>query len=360
MTSLWRDFRARKQPTDSEMDEFLERVLSFPPEQTPWNDVFQLLADKGHGDLPRLFRRIANTVPHTDGASMAFFYWAAAEVFERRRMREVLPEVAKNFRRLDLDTYDPDALKHIEDTLLDAGFDAETLQLCEHFLPILRQDDGLMPYAVPETCGRIFELRIGEALRAGPAARTSVEALAKTLRKGITKEIDAKDAATSAAAISSETRSAWERSDFDLVSGDITEDDEAWAEALRLNASVIGVARDGWEVERALPGRAMVALQMMLVAVYRSAGGSSNRRPGRNKGERAAGNLISCLAPAGIEKRIVAESHDLVGIHAPRARLLIDAHDLLRRFATRHSLISETESAQTEKELTRLRAVLAR
>ncbi|MEO8351783.1 MAG: SEC-C domain-containing protein, partial [Chthoniobacteraceae bacterium] len=360
LDSLWRDFLALKKPTESEMEEFLETLLVLSPEDTSWNEVFDLFADKGYADLPRLFRRIADTGPHTNCRSMAFFYWAAAETFERRGLRDMLPEVAAGSQKLDLASYDPDALTHIEDILLAAGFEVETLRLCEHFLPILRQDGGLMPYAVPESCGRIFELRIGEALRGGSATRLAPATLTEALRKGITKEIDTKNAAAAATAIGGETRSAWDRGDFDLVFGDITEDDDAWAGAMRLNAALVGVARDGWEVEQTLPGVAMVGLQMMLVGVYRSDAVSGRRRPGKNSGDNTLDNLIACLAPAGIEKRIVAESQDIIGVQVPRAHLLVDAHDLLRRFARRHSLMAEAESALTEKELNRLRAVLAR
>ncbi|MDA2917829.1 hypothetical protein MYX64_13490, partial [Nitrospinae bacterium AH_259_B05_G02_I21] len=74
----------------------------------------------------------------------------------------LLPEVATRFATLDVDTYDPDALGKLTDILLAEGFEAEALQLAEHFLPVMRTDDALMPYAVPEVCGLVLELRVGQ------------------------------------------------------------------------------------------------------------------------------------------------------------------------------------------------------
>jgi hypothetical protein len=54
----------------------------------------------------------------------------------------------------------------LEDYLLAEGLEAETLELAEHFLPIVRADGGLMPHVVPELCGLIFVL---PATRTGPA-----------------------------------------------------------------------------------------------------------------------------------------------------------------------------------------------
>src|SRR5438105_38151 len=79
---------------------------------------------------------------------------AAAEEFDNRGFRDLLPEVAVEFRKLDGESYDADALKHLEDYLLAAGFDAEALRICEHFLPILREDSELMPYAVRSLCNQ--------------------------------------------------------------------------------------------------------------------------------------------------------------------------------------------------------------
>lgn len=51
---------------------------------------------------------------------------------------------------------------------------------------------------------------------------------------------------------------------------------------------------------------------------------------------------------------------DLLGVNEPRARILLDAQDVLLRFASRHRLIADADAAAvaTRAELARLRAVL--
>jgi len=349
---VWQEFDSLIEPTTAQMDRLLEKFFALPPEETDWPEIFREFAGKGHGDLPGLFRRISNSVPHTEATEMAFFYWAAAEVFEQRGLRDLLPEIASGFQRLDCDSYDPDALVHLEDCLLAAGFDASALRLCEHFLPILREGTAtgvLMPYALPRLCGRIFDLRIGSALRGEFSAREPSPELARALRAGIEDDIDADSAMTAAAAVLSEPpRAAWTREQFDLVTGDISRNDGAWRQALGLNAALIGVAREAWQSGQAAAGSAVVGLQMLLTSVYDSPARNAKRR-------KSGGNLISHLAPSGMEARIAAECREIIGVNVPRARLLLDAHDILLEFAVRHELISGTEAGQGGKEIARLR-----
>lgn len=63
----------------------------------------------------------------------------------------LLPELVDGFCRLDRYSYDADVLVHLEDYLLAGHCEAEALRLAERFLPIEREDDGLMAYAVPTT-----------------------------------------------------------------------------------------------------------------------------------------------------------------------------------------------------------------
>ena len=176
-----------------------------------------------HAGLPGVFRRIAATVPHTEETGMGFFYWAAAEEFARLGHRELLPDVAAGFRKLDLESYDADALTHLEDYLLAEGFDAEALELAGHFLPIERADDGLTPWAVPMRCNLIFELRVGQSLQATPDNIRMPDLLAQELRRGIEEEIHPDTARTVAEIITGQAPAPlWTRPQFDLVSGDIS------------------------------------------------------------------------------------------------------------------------------------------
>ncbi|MDQ3620958.1 MAG: SEC-C domain-containing protein [Verrucomicrobiota bacterium] len=351
---LWSEFQALAQPTPKQMDRFLEDLLALAPEEMSWSDLLHELARKNHGDLPAVFRRIAGAIPHTKKAGMSFFYWAAAEEFDRRGHRHLLPEVAAAFQKLDGHNYDADALKHLEDYLLAAGFEAEALQLCEHFLPIMREDGGLMPHAAPELCGLVFELRVGAALRSEADAGRPAAEVARALCAGIEEEIHPEVAANAVAVITAGAGPrAWTREHFDLTAGDISTDADAWRAALRLIASLIGVAREAWQLEQAPPGCAFAGLQVLLVAVCRSM-----EKGGKRK--KSGGNLLSYLTPAGIDNRVAATCRDVIGLNKPKARLLLDAHGILARFAARHLLISHAEADQTEKELARLRRVLER
>ncbi|MEO8427063.1 MAG: SEC-C metal-binding domain-containing protein [Verrucomicrobiota bacterium] len=353
LNELWAAYEALKQPTAEQMDEFLGNLLVLPPEAASWSDLFHRFARQNHSDLPTVFRRIAGSVSHTKGAGLAFFYWAAAKEFVGRGLSQMRPEVAAGFAKLDLHSYDPDALGHFEDYLLAGHFEAETLQLCEHFLPIMRADDGLMPYAVPDQCNLIFELRVGRSLRAEKATETSPDSLAETLRRGIEEEIHA-DSARHAAAIAFNQSPcpARTRAQFELVTGDICTNDRAWQECLRLYETLICVAREACHTEGFAPGCAFRGLSLLLKSVYAS--GAEKR----TKEKKKANNLLDYLRPAGMEERLARACCDIIGVNEPRARLMLDAHEILLGYAMRHQLISTSDAALTEKELGRLRSIL--
>jgi hypothetical protein len=345
---LWHDFEALERPTPKQMDLFLEKFLSLPPGETDWCDLFHAFAYRDHNDLPSIFRRIGGAIPHSSEEGISFFYWAAAEEFDRRGHRNLLPEVAAGFRKLDGKTYDPDALSHLEDYLLAAGYDAETLELDERFLPFMRDDSGLMPYVVPEVCQQIFELRVGAELRAEAGATQLVESVAQSLRRGIEEEIHEEPATGAAAIIVGQTLpEQWMRPNFDLVTGDIRADDRAWSDCLRLNRTLICAAREAWQIDQVAPGCAFTGLTLMLDSVYASRSRSAKR-------SKTGWNLLSFLSPSGIEKRLVATCRSLIGINMPKARRLLQAHDILYRLAARHRLISGKEADRTKEELSRL------
>ncbi len=353
--ALWKQFKDWKQPTGEQMDAVLAGLLALPPEVTSWSDLLHEFARQAHPDLPGIFRRIATAVPHTRDAGMAFFYWAAADEFVKRHWHHLLPEVAARFRGLSLESYDADALYHLEDHLLDEGFEAETLELAEHFLPIVRADGGLMPHVVPESCELIFELRTGRRLRGDPSSENDADLLGRELRRGIEEEVH-QDAARSAAnVIAGRSRApGWARSLFDLVSGDIRQDDAAWRQNLRLYELLMHVAREAWQLEQQPPGCALRGLTLVLKSVYDWPGAD------RKKRRRASGNLLDFLRPAGLERRLVRACPELVGVNEPRARLLLNAHGILLRFAERHGLVLEADVIESRRELARLQQALER
>ena len=347
--ALWDGFLALEQPTAEQMDALLDGLLKFPPDATSWSDLFHRFASNKHPDLPAVFRRISGSVAHTHAAGMCYFYWAAAEEFVRADQRELLPEVATNYRKLDASCYDADALHHLEDWLLADGFEAETLTLGEHFLPILIADDGLLPHAVPELANLIFELRVGRHFRAGVAPATDVETLAAELRRDLEEDIDPEVARSAAVIIAGQSPPpAWSRAAFALVVGDISKSSKAWQDCLRLYRTLLHVAREAWQVEQYPPGCALRGLSLLLNSVYRA------QENDRKKSKKAAADLLDHLLPAGLEARLVQSSHDLIGMNLPRARLLLDSHGILLRFAERHQLLSEADVTRSRQNLERL------
>jgi hypothetical protein len=212
-----------------------------------------------------------------------------------------------------------------------------------------------MPYAAPNKCSLIFELRVGCSLRAEQGTQTSPDSLAETLRQGIEEEIHA-DSGRQAAEIacSQSPCPARTRAQFELVTGDICTNDSAWQDCLRLYETLICVAREAWQTERFAPGCAFRGLTLLLNSVYDA------KAEKRAKGKKKSTNLLDYLRPAGLEKRLARACQDMIGVNEPRARLMLDAHEILLRYAMRHQLISTSDAASTEKELARLRRMLAR
>jgi hypothetical protein len=353
LNQAWKEFEALRQPAVDQMEGFLSQLLALPAEATSWGDILHRFARLKHPDLPAVFRRIVAAVAPTSATDMAFFYWAAAEEFARHGIAQMLPEVAAGFRRLDVDTYDADALSHVEDFLLAGGFEAESLELAEHFLPVERADAGLMPYAVLRRCSLIFELRLGRALRGGPSGAAPPDFLARELRQDIEDETH-EDTARLAAGIAAGVAPAlaWARPQFELVTGDIHEDDKAWQDWLRLFGMLLRVAQEAWLHDARPPGCALRGLTLLLNSVC----DWKDQRAKESK--RSSDNLLDYLRPAGLESRLVQSCRDMIGINVPRARLLLQAHELLARLAARHDLVSPAEAAQTAKTLSRLRRQL--
>jgi hypothetical protein len=69
------------------------------------------------------------------------------------------------------------------------------------------------------------------------------------------------------------------------------------------------------------------------------------------KSKKAAQNLLDHLLRAGLEARRIRSCRDLIGVNRPRARLMLDAHEVLLRFAMRHQLLSEPDRARSREQL---------
>jgi hypothetical protein len=151
-----------------------------------------------------------------------------------------------------------------------------------------------------------------------------------------------------------EPRSAWTRADFDLVKGDISKSDAAWQACLRLYDTLMGVAREAWQNESFPPACGFRGLSNVLASVYEARA----KTQAKTKKESRPGNLLDCLNVAGLDERIARNCRGILGINLPRARLMLEAYELLLRFAERHQLISTGNAAATQSELVRLHGVL--
>jgi hypothetical protein len=116
------------------------------------------------------------------------------------------------------------------------------------------------------------------------------------------------------------------------------------------------VAREAWRCEGFPPGCAYVGLSRLLESVCDALSETGDER--KKKAQRK--NLLDYLNPGGMESRLARSCRGLLGINEPRARILLDAQEVLLRFAVRHHLIADGDAVATRAELARLRGVLER
>ncbi|MEX2382143.1 MAG: hypothetical protein WD490_07160 [Opitutales bacterium] len=349
LIQVWKSFQAIGKPSIAKMDDFLNQLMALPPESVNWGEVMHVFGRAKYPELIGPFRRIAEAVPHVEATDMRYFYWAAVKEFIGADDARFLPEVASGCRRLDVDTYDIDVLDQIMDLLLVSGFDLEVLELAEHFLPIVREDDGLIGGADGDWADFIYELRVGKAIRFGEK-NPLPEAVSADLVRDIEDDI-APEMVHEAAAAICEAKANWkpERAAFQLVDGCISEDPQAWRDCLRLCGALIKVAREAWEFERHSPGSAYRSLCLTLASVYRW------KWDRAKKGKKCGENLLDFLHLSGLERRVIMSSRDFIGVKTGRALLLLEGHGLLLRFAVRHNLIAPGDAGSLEREIQKLK-----
>lgn len=333
------------------MQKLLNDAFAGPPEEVEWSDVMHQLAGAGHPDLPGVFRRIAAHLPHTKAAGAAFFYWAAAEEFERLGMPELLSEVSAGLCRLDRDSYDADAVAQIRDILLVAGCEDDALRIAEHFLPVFLGDEDLVSWAARDWCNLLFELRVGQHLRASPPVKASHESrIAGELRKGLETAVDPEIADAAAAVICEVVpEPTWARAHFDLIKDDL-HDEANWSAYLGFSATLMTVGREAWQIDPKTASGGFRGLMELL---------RTDRPPslsGRRRSEPR--NFLDYLKPAQLEERIAHSCQAVIGINGPKARLILRACALLAGFATRHDLLKPADAAACTAELVRLDRLL--
>jgi hypothetical protein len=62
-------------------------------------------------------------------------------------------------------------------------------------------------------------------------------------------------------------------------------------------------------------------------------------------------NLLACLQPGGLERRVVENCRGILGPNPPRAHVLLEAHATLLGFARRHALLDPDLAERTERQL---------
>ena len=351
LRQIWDKFEKLSSPSLEEINALLEKLLSLPPEATLWSEVFHTIARRQPGESPEMFHRIAGNVPHTKETGMGYFYWAAMEEFDRRGYRHLLPEIAAALRKFDVHSYDVEALSHMRDYLLAAGFDTELLAVCEYYLPILRQDEELFAWVAPEWSHLIFEIRVGRLLEGGWGPETSVESITRSLLAGIEEDTYPETASYLAAiAAGRAPPAAWTRQECELTGKPVPKDKGPLAEHLLPLGTLLRVAQEAHQFDGIKPGCAFPMLMELL--------GTTEERDERGNKKKQMRNLLDFLRASNIDGRVARNSRDLVGFNVPKVRLLLQAHELLLHSATRHQLLPVAEAAQTEAELARLRSYL--
>jgi hypothetical protein len=214
-----------------------------------------------------------------------------------------------------------------------------------------------MPHAVAELSELIFQLRIGPALRSETTdAGASPEAIADILRQSIDDEVDAEAARRAALVILRRSPDpTWTRKDFDLVTGDIRKSQKAWQQCLRLYDTLMGVAQEALQNESLPPGISFRGLNRLLESIYEDRARTSSNSMKRPKPRT---NLLDYLVPAGLKERVAHSCRGILGVNIARAQLMLEAYEILLRFAERHQLVSPDSAAALQSELTRLRRVL--
>ena len=336
---------------EERMQKLLDDAFAGPPEEADWSSVMHQFASAGHPDLPGVFRRIAAHLPHTKAAGAAFFYWAAAEELARLEMPGLLSEVAAGLCRLDRDSYDADAVAHIQDVLLAAGCEDDALRIVEHFLPVFLGDENLISWAARDWCNLLFELRVGQRLRApAPVEASGAGRIAGELRGGIETAVDS-EMADAAAAVICEVQPlpTWVRAHFDLISDDL-HDEANWSAYLGFSATLMAVVREAWQFDpKVAPGGFRGLMELLRTERPPPLSGKRRREPL---------NLLDYLKPAQLEERIAHSCQDIIGINVPKARLVLRACALLAGFATLHGLLRPADAAACEAELARLNGLL--
>lgn len=353
LDQLWDEFLALKNPVFGDVEPYLAKYLSLlPDEGYDPGEAFRKCKRWPRVDMVEVFRAITSQAAHVRENRMGFFYWGAAEYFlEKKDLgHDMVGEIVDGMCKLDVESYDPDALIQCGYTLLDAGYTGEVLRLTEHFLPIIKGCGRVMAYVGSEQADFLLLLRTGQMLQASQQedGLTKEECAAHVCR-GFGSEIHEDIAMASAKVISGEIPREWSQESFGIPKGDITEDDQAWAENVRHFTSRVCAAQEAWLIDGQDPARLLPGFDWMVEMAFHW-----NRYEAGKLPKTRINNLLDCLKKNKMEERIASYCQALMGTNVPQSRVVLGAHQALCNFAHRHGLVTEKEAKESNKEIARL------
>lgn len=327
----------------------LDELLHDAPEDIAWADLLMRLRNGRYPDLAGVFRRIDRELPaDTKERDKAYFYWGASEALDNP---DLLREVAAGFMRLDGDSYDADALLHVEDRLLSEGLEEETLQLAQRFLPIMEADDSLLPHAVPELTHRILYLRLGRLMRQPSGGMIDPERIMRDALAGLPDHFGRgplRKGVEILFGLAPESKVKPE--DLSLVLPARKKISEK--ERFRTWNTLLRAVREAFLIDGGAPGQALCTMYLLLEAAD-----DDLERKGR-EGVEPVRNLADLPGYEDLDGFLARASRQFVSIDRSKAKLLLIAVRILTRFLARHEVVDAAMAQTAEIELDRLTGLL--
>lgn len=343
---VWEDFDALDSPSHEQAEAFVEELLVLPLRATEWNQVFDVVQRTGHPDMFKIFHRLAAALAPTRNNDFAYVCWGAVERLGRLKTPERLPEIARTLLDFNPQSCDPDALSHIADALLAHGHVNEVIELMAGFLPSLRDNDDVVSWVVPRVAEEIFLLRLGALILSGDYSRQSVDQLVTGLCADLDDDICEESVKVPVLYLMRDGEN-FTREQF-MVPSSTKKPDQQKLLWDGLQHAFVEVARDAWQTENRNPSKTLSGLHMIYRAVE-----DWLARP-KEKGGKYPLNLLDYLTPAAMERLVLIECSDVLGINPERARIMLDACVVMIRWSGRRGLLAGTDAANAEKSMATL------
>lgn len=346
LDKAWEDFQSLDSPTHEQAAAFVEELLALPHEATSWNDVLSEALKSGHADLFKIFYRLGTALSPTLNNEFSFVCWGAVEQVRRLKTPECLPEIARALFDFNPELGDPDAPSHIADSLLAHDFVNEMIELMMGFLPSMRESSDVLSWVVPRVAEDIFLLRLGLLVASGDYSSQPIDSMIASLCVGIEDEISEKNASVPLRNLMQDGEQ-FSREHFMLPSSTKDRDKQQLLWDKHQHA-VVEISRDEWQTENRDPAKTLLGLHMILRAAEYWINST------REKGQKYPPNLLDYLTSAGMERLILIECRDMLGLNRDHARLMGNGFFSLIHWASRQGILTEMESEETENHLAQL------